>query len=470
MSLRSWLSSRRIELAVAVLLLAVGLFVRIRVIYVWRFAGSDSVGYLKLAHELFAHHRYALSPQHPLAWVRPPLYPMILAVIMPNGQLMGSSWIPLFVFNCTLELATGVLVWRMARQLAGPWAGLLALAATMLNPFLPLYSAALLTETPALFLATATLATLVLLAERRPRLAWAGSGALGALATLLRPDGLLLAAAFLPALIFQSGSWRDKMQRALLAAAAFVVVFAPWPLRNLVATGAVHPLGGRIDRFTQPVENYEGYWAWLRSWSTDWTPMTTPTTCFYAPDCPQGLWDLRQRGAYRFFDDEKVVQPLIQRRFREGLTPQLSHDFSAVAAAHRRARPLLVEVALPLSRAWSMWTSPNDELLQGSRPWIWPHLWPHMARWSELQVLLFLVGGAWLSWRRRTRASASALYFAVLTRTLVLAYTFYCMPRYTLEVLPIVYTLGAAGLIDMVSVIVARVRARSLTARPPAGY
>jgi 4-amino-4-deoxy-L-arabinose transferase-like glycosyltransferase len=467
MSPRSWLSSRRLELTLVLLLLAVGLFVRLRIIYDgnWRFAGADSVGYLKLGQELIHHHRYALSPQHPLAWVRPPLYPIVLALLMPNGVLQG-PWPALFTFNFTLDLASGLLVWLMARRLAGPWAGLLGLGATILNPFTPLYAAAMLTETPAAFLSTATLALLVLVGERRPRLGWASAGAGVALSTLLRPDGLLLGAAFLPALIFQAGTRRDRLVRAGLAALAFTVVFAPWPLRNLVATGATHPFGGRIDRFTQPVANYEGYWAWLRSWSTDWTPMTTPTTCFYAPDCPQGLADLRQRGAYQFFDDEAVVQPLIQRRFREGLTPELSHAFADVAAAHVRARPFLVEVELPLSRAWSMWTSANDELLQGRRPWLWHTLWPYMARWSTWQFLLFLIGGAWLSVVRRTRAVASPLYVAVLVRTVILAFTFYCMPRYTLEVLPLIYTLGAAGVVAIAAAMAERWRRRR--SAPPA--
>jgi 4-amino-4-deoxy-L-arabinose transferase-like glycosyltransferase len=452
---------RRLEVALVIVLCALGIALRLRMMADgrWRFGGADSVGYLRLGHELAANHRYALSPAHPLAWVRPPLYPIILAILMPNGTLQG-DWTAILTFNFACEIGSALLVWRLARRMAGPVAGVLGLAVTMLNPFLPLYSAAMLTETPAAFLSTAALAMLVLVGEQRPRLGWAGAGALLALSTLLRPDGLGLGVAFLPALLLQTGTRRERLQRAAAAAIAFTVVFAPWPIRNKVATGQWHPLGGRIDRYTQPVENYEGYWAWLRSWSTDWTPMTTPTTCFYSTDCPAGLNDLRQRGAYQFYDDENVVRPLIDRRFREGLTPGVNDAFAALARQHRRARPILVEVGLPISRAWSMWTSPNDELLQARPPWIWRQLWPHMAAWSTWQFLLFLLGGAWLCARRRTRAIAAPIYAVILVRTVVLAYTFYCMPRYTLEVLPLVYAVAAAGVVDFAAWAVARVRTK----------
>lgn len=440
---------RILEIALVVLLLLAGLALRVRLNRDWAFVGADSVGYMKLARELVIHGRYALGPlPEPLAWVRPPLYPLFLALTVPSLEI-GRSWGALIPTQIALDLATALLCFGMARRLAGPVAGLLALALAALNPFTSLFTAAMLTETLATFLSTATLAAVVLGAAR-PLVWWPLGGALVALSSLLRPDGLMLATAFGPALWFLPAPRRRKLTLAALTLASFTVVFAPWPARNLMRFGQARPLGGRIDRYTRPVENYAGYWAWLRSWSRDWISMTTPTTCYYDSSCPAALGSLRERGAYVDLDDAAEVERLIAQRFAEGLTPAVDAGFQRLADRRRRAHPLLVELGLPLSRAWLMWAAPHDELLQARLPWpsVWRVIHPRQRAIATVQWILILAAGAWLVARRRTRVDASSLYATLIVRTLVLGYTFYCMPRYALEVMPLGWTLAAAGLVE----------------------
>jgi Dolichyl-phosphate-mannose-protein mannosyltransferase len=441
---------RWLEPTLVIALLLLGLYVRVRVVSDgWKFAGSDSYGYMKLAHELRTHGRYALGPPpQPLAWVRPPLYPIFLAIVQPATDT-NASWTPILATQIALGLLTALMVYFLARRLAGPVAGLIGLAIAAANPWTPPFDAAMLTETLATFLSTATV-TVIVFGAARPRRWWPVAGGLVALSTLLRPDGLMLAAAFAPPFFVARAAWREKALWAGVALAGFMLVFAPWPIRNVARFGQAHPFGGRIDRFTNPVENYEGFWAWLRSWSTDWAPMTTPTTCFYAEGCPNDLVLLRRLGAYDDVNDEAGVQALFERRYREGLSPAVSRGFQELADARRRAHPLRVEVWHPITRAWAMWVTGFHELYQGRVAW--PsglgRTRPYLFQLSLVQWLLIVASGVWLSARQRTRADGGALFAAIGVRTLVLAYTFYCMPRYALEVMPLGWALIGGGVVD----------------------
>jgi hypothetical protein len=456
---------RVIEVVVIVALLAVGIWIRLEARFDrhWCFAGSDSFGYAKLGHELITHGRYALGPPpEPLAWVRMPLYPMFLAVVLPSGDVYNASWTALFAAQFAFDIMTGLLAWAMARRMAGPIAGVIALGITEINPFTPLFSLAMLTETMSTLLTTAALAA-IMFGAARPRRWWPVAGALIALGMLLRPDALMLAIGFVPALLLAAASRREKLTWCAAALLGFVVVFAPWPIRNLAQFGHAYPIGGRIDRFSRPVENYEGYWHWLRSWSRDWEGMTRPTTCFYDPTCnARMLDDLRARGAYADVDDEATVRPLIDDRFKRGITAENSLAFQKLADARRRAHPLLVEVWLPLSRSWFMWVAPFNELLQGRPPWVWLYLnaVPLLMSLSLVQMILWLAAALFLSLYRRTRADASILATVIVVRTLILGYTFYSMPRYSIELMPTAWTLIAVAAVLAARLIRSRVRAQ----------
>src|SRR2546423_625535 len=106
-----------------------------------------------------------------------------------------------------------------------------------------------------------------------------------ALSPLLRPDGVLLAVAVVPA------AWAavaDRKRRLTLVATsllAFSVVFSPWVIRNVRAFGKPAVFGGRVDRFTRPMPDYHGWWRWITSWGRDESPQTFLSTCFYNPPC-----------------------------------------------------------------------------------------------------------------------------------------------------------------------------------------
>ena len=447
---------RWLEIALVWFLLTAGLAVRYHTTQSWRFAGSDTYGYLKVAEELRLHHRYALGPEpEPLAWVRPPLFSLF--ILVAKGDLRadihgGEGWIRLKLVQIWLEvLGTGLLTYFLARRFAGVLGGGLALALVMFWPPTVLGAGSILTECLGTLLYTAAIAPLVL-GEARPRRWFAVAGAMVALSTLLRPDGLLLAAAFVPAVLWLRGErpWRRRIVVGLVAALAFTFVFAPWPIRNYLRFQELRPVGGRIDRYQRPVLHYEGFWEWLRSWAPDWQPMTWPTTCYYDLGCRPWIELYDGPGAFDSPAERSAVNQLLLRRIREGHSPAVSAGFLQLAEAKRRRHPIAYHLTLPLSRAYHMWVAPFDELLQGVPPW--PAATAIVRRYMEPAsgVLFFsaLAGSVILLGSRRTRRGATVLVVAVGVRTAVMAYTFYCMPRYAVEQLPIVFVLVAAGAVE----------------------
>ena len=268
-------------LALAVILL-VGLAARQKLTADgWTFAGADSYCYVGAASELYAHHRYAFrlppwSPQYqadpPLGYCRPPGYSLFLsAVVRQDVGRVYESYRPFFhraVFAQQLvDLLTCALVFLCARRLGGAWAGWLALVSSALSPSLALFSASIQTETLATFLTTLTMALLLYVLDAPsaalPQKKWAmlGAGAITALGTLVRPDGvLLLPCLMIPALL------RAVPARAVLwSLVVFALVFSPWPLRNLVRFGAPHPVSELCDTGGQTVRG-----AGLSSWFATW--------------------------------------------------------------------------------------------------------------------------------------------------------------------------------------------------------
>ncbi|MSP59848.1 MAG: hypothetical protein EXR72_05815 [Myxococcales bacterium] len=446
-----------VEIAVVCTLLYGGYRVRMRLCENWHFAGSDTYGYLKLAKQMRQNHRYALDPPPAeLQWVRPPLYPILLLAVRWNADLDKKGdpeWQPIQHAQIAFDLLiTSLLVYFVARRMAGPVGGALALALAMVCPFTVLSTGAALTECLATCLSVLAIAPLTL-GQRRPRIGFPLAAAMVALSVLVRPDGLLLGAAFVPAILLlrpPRAVWRQRLIVAALCAGSFLVVLAPWPIRNQIQFGAPHPIGGRIDRYSRPVIHYQGFWAWLRAWAPDWKPMTWPTTCFYDVGCHPTVALYEGPGAFDSKEERAVVEQLLKLRIKQGHTQAVSDGFQRLADEKIARHRLAYHLTLPLSRAFGMWVAPFDELLQGPPPWpeMTTLLRPHLEEGSKVLLLAMLAGGAILLLRRSTRGDAAVLVTTIGVRTAVMAYTFYCMPRYALEVMPLGYALIGAGAVE----------------------
>lgn len=477
-----------LEILAVLSILRLGAIFRERVAEGWVFAGSDTYGYLALGEELREHHRYALGPQAPLHHSRLPLYPMFLSAVKGHARADmsgGEGWDRIKRAQRNIEVwLAGPLVYLAARSMARRmgWgaisgaAGAVALLCTMLCPFLVLFAATALTECLATALTVATIAPL-LWGRSRPRLWYPVAALFLALSALTRPDGLLLAVAFVPALLLlrsPGNVWRERLIVAGMCAYAFVLVYGLWPARNLMRFGRPYFVGTRVDRFTNPLPNYTGYWNWLRTWGEDQTNQTGAATCFFNPPCPASI-DHYPPMAFAGPDpagERATVEALLARRMVEGLSPGVSAGFQKLADARRRRDRYAFEIGLPLSRAYHMWVSTHDEVLQNPiipYPAVIGRWRPQFERHSRWLFWATLAGGLFLLLLPRGRGDALVLLLPIVARSLILPYALYSMSRYTNEVLPLCFILIGVALTSPLALLQALVRWVLARARSPLG-
>jgi 4-amino-4-deoxy-L-arabinose transferase-like glycosyltransferase len=204
----------------------------------------DPRDYDRLATSIADGHGYGTTnlakPGTPAAlW--PPGYPYLLAgLYVVRGD---HSWNAGRLLGALLGTVTVLLIYLLAREVAGPRTALLAAAIATCFPPLIMLNASLVSE--ALFVPLELGSVLAVIAYRRDptRLRWAVlCGALCGLAALTRSVGVLL---LVPAAI---GMWgarpapRARLIGPVIAAVLAAVVISPWTVRNARAFHAFVPI------------------------------------------------------------------------------------------------------------------------------------------------------------------------------------------------------------------------------------
>ncbi|HEU4975926.1 MAG TPA: glycosyltransferase family 39 protein [Baekduia sp.] len=161
----------------------------------------------------------------------PPLQIVLLGLV---DWLGGHGTLPQRFVECFIGTGTVILLGLLGRAVAGPRAGLIAAGLGAVYPMLWMIDGSLMSETPYLFLVTATL-VLAYRHRAKPSTGLAlAIGALIALAALTRGEAIgLLVLLVLPLAWHAGTSWRPRLRTAALMGAAFCVVLAPWTIRNL---------------------------------------------------------------------------------------------------------------------------------------------------------------------------------------------------------------------------------------------
>jgi hypothetical protein len=275
------------------------------------------------------------------------------------------------------------------------------------------------------------------------------AGVVAALGVLLRPDGILL----IPPLVV--AVWllkRDRQARLRLGGwmlAGFVIFFSPWPIRNMVQFHRPWFLGTRVDRFSAPVPNYSGYYAWLTTWATEQEVQPMVAWCFYDPTCAPNIvaypvW------AFDNIEEHAEVDRLLGLRRKELFSERVSDGFTALANRRRLHHPIDNLILLPAKRAWNVWMNNHADVMYNRVPW--PDVMNPIKKAGKAIHIVFcalMIFSAWLLYRRKeARRLTAVLACAIAVRTLFLAYFFYVEPRYTVEVMPLGFVLlaGAAAI------------------------
>jgi hypothetical protein len=203
----------------------------------------------------------------------------------------------------------------------------------------------------------------------------------------------------------------------------------------------------------------------MQTWARDAEPAGALQACFYDRRCSPMLFELDAQGAFlapgTSVDDERErVAALLSWRAGEGISRRVSDGFVALARKRRARHPWRVLVALPLSRAWKMWTAPQNEPVLNPEWRPWPRLTDRLfPRLRSLSLVLFaavIAAALVLLWQRRTRIAAAILVTTIAARTVVLAWSAFCLPRYLVPLAPVCFVLVGAG----IGVTIAAIRAR----------
>jgi 4-amino-4-deoxy-L-arabinose transferase-like glycosyltransferase len=197
----------------------------------------DSIGYYRLAENLWHHGVFSRSEQPPFAAdsVLTPVYPFFVAVLLALAG--GKLWI-IPVAQGIINSLSAVLVFKAGEKLFNTRAGFIAGLCFALDPSALVRTFSLLTESLFTFLFLTAIFFLIQYANKPSAKSLITSAALLGVATLCRPVGLYF---FVPAaaLLFvaSSGAFKIRARNAAIYVTVFALTLSPWLIRNKLIFG-----------------------------------------------------------------------------------------------------------------------------------------------------------------------------------------------------------------------------------------
>ena len=516
-----------------------------------------------LEQHLFSHD--AQSPYSP-SLIRLPGYPGFLAAIYSvfghtnNGAV---RIVQALIDTGTCALIGLLAFYWQPDETKKRTTAIAALALAAVCPFTTIYTATILTEVLTNFLMIAMFVAVTIAFKKlstegteedknskgnlRSALLWWGiAGLIGGLAVMMRPDsGLFLAAVGLTLVTAGLGSWvlglkrKSKVQspkskdqksetkdqnrapglqpqvlslkksftRIIVSGAAlsfaFILVLAPWTIRNWRVFHVFQPLApahGEMPGEFVP----RGYYLWLRTWLDDqsyvqpflWSLDTDPI-------------DIDDIPAYAFDseNEQKRVATLIEAYNNESdqdsssepqpspnasptptpngeeeeseqendkpdnsaqqdhrsveMTPEIDAAFAELARDRIARHPFRFYVWLPLKRARTIWFDthtqywpfegtlfPLEDLDYSTHQQIWL---PLFAGLTAIYTILGLLGGwfLWESGRLAARRWLLLVFLAILLRLILFSWIENPEPRYTVEFFPLLSVLAGIAIAQL---------------------
>jgi 4-amino-4-deoxy-L-arabinose transferase-like glycosyltransferase len=385
--------------------------------------------------------------------IRLPGYPAFLAAIF---RIFGMEhYTAVLRAQLVVDLVTCFLIAETARRAISERAGKIAFLLAVLCPFTAIYCAAPLSETLSVFAAaSALLAAVCAFGQPSKWRYWFFSGAAVAMAILLRPDGGVLLAAILLYAAWRFLQRRYRSRKQLLTGSVILAVVAlaplvPWTVRNWRVFHTFQPLAPRYAN--APGEFVPmGFNRWMRTWCVEF--VCTNDVYWKVSADTQGEQVNFNSIPHRAFDtpqQEEQTRMLIDDYNSSSLlTPELDTRFELLAQERVQHSRFRYYIWLPFLRVLDMWMRPRTEMLNLDLDW-----WRFEDTRESLNSLALAVLNALylacavLGLRRAAGVRFVGLFVAFIAlRSLMLASLENPEPRYTLECLPAVMVLAAAGI------------------------
>lgn len=432
---------------IGLIALAGGTALRLWFIHAYPEVQGDPLVYGGIAKNWMLHSIYGSTTSGTLrpTLIRLPGYPLFLILCF---KLFGVEHYHAVMYTqAAIDLGTCLLAAAITRRLWNKKAAWWTLWLSALCPFTANYSATPLTETLELCMIALAVYALLRLLEA-PHWKWVLLEAFAwSYASLLRPDGALIAVALFPAMIWYGRKrWGIvRMTRlAVIAGVLSVLPFVPWTIRNWRTFHVIQPLAPRYA--TDPGEDtLPGFNRWTKTICVDLT--CTWEVYWNANSDPIKLETLPSRAFDSPAQYAETRALLAGYNQTTTLSPELDARFAALAAERIHDNPLRYYVELPLARVADMWLRPRTELL-----WIELRWWEYWLHHSETEFaaayatlnLMYLLLALW--GLRRWPLLSGAMIVFVLLRCALLATIEAPEPRYTLECFPMIFVLAGVAL------------------------
>ncbi len=374
------------------LILVVGFALRAdRVVNPIERPGDDAAAYLDLSRSLYEDGAYG-SPGFMYTSDWSPGAPLLYAASFyaTGGVREGTVRILNTILGCL-----GILVvFALGLRLSSRASGLLAAGAVAVYPPFIHSTGAILSEPPALFTLPAAVLAFLWADERRRPGAWLLPGFLFGLTALIRPEYLVVGAAFaVLALVrgWRRGGARSGVLVTLLLVAAFLVPVLPWTIRNYVVLDRFVPLstgGGKalyVGSYLPADGDYQRVKAILvqRFLGRDLEP---GSPALDRVD-PVPLFD-RVARRYSELPRDTALGKIGKQNLRDDIA---DHPLEYAAMVIRK-----------VARMWGTGVGPAMDSVAGRAA-------------QRLLLALALAGLALLAWRRRWEAIAFAIPIATIT-------------------------------------------------------
>jgi 4-amino-4-deoxy-L-arabinose transferase-like glycosyltransferase len=350
----------------------------------------------------------------------PPLFPLLLAIPARLGIHSVESQ---RIFLAFVGMGTVALVGLLGRRVAGALTGIVAAAIAACSPMLLQSEAVLMAEALYVPLVVVMLLATYWVREQPSTARFATLGAVVALTTLTRAEGLLLGLLLIAGLcIAVDLPARDRVVRGAVGIGVVVLALAPWTIRNAVRFDALVPV------------------------SNNSATLVDGANCDATYDGPfLGLW----RETFSQFGDAARERPQAEACFEGFDIADPAFDEADVAGTHRSngvryAREHLSSLpqvmAVRALRTWGLYAprqQVNFEAFEG-RPREW------QMRGTILHWILLPLAVAGYVVLRRRRVPAWPLLTTAVTVTIVSAFT-YGQQRFRVGAEPAICVLAAVA-------------------------
>jgi len=451
---RRWLS--------ILLALAAGAALRLWFIHAYPEVDGDPLIYGDIAKNWLQHGIYGLTTDsgiHPTL-IRLPGYPLFLAICF---TLFGMEHYHAVMFAQTaIDLGTCLLIAALVGSLWNGRAAMTALWLGALCPFTANYAATPLAETLSIFCVALGFYSLLHWLEK-PGILWLLSLAFAiSYATLLRPDGALLAVTLCPAVFLygRNRRWQTRnpssgddgarvaprgpavaLKLAIAAGLLSIVPCLPWTIRNWQSFHVFQPLAPRYAM--DPGDfTYPGFNRWVKTWCVDL--VSTSEVYWNGNSDKIDIDDLPARAFDTAQQYQQTKQLLDDYNQSTTLSPEIDARFEELARQRTQGHGFRYYIALPLARLADMWLRPRTEILWIEMRW-WDHY--HHPEESDFCIayaalnLAYLVAAA-IGLLRWPRLAGVMLAFILLRSALLLTLEA-PEPRYTLECFPVIIALAS---------------------------